>query len=278
MEYKSRVLQPLKKLCTIVVLQRSFVSILFHLMIKKFLIALFCILPVTGPVLAQLYVLECSRWSDMSNKSIRNAPSTISIDSSLITISQGPTNLYLEIKKQTRTENNFTYDVIDPNDVMALAQFSPEDMLFDYRAGQFWLRYFIETIQRPVGETKPATPTDTTALQDTSAVVEDKKIYETADVAPEFPGGKEAMDTWIAQNIKYPAAAKKSNIKGVVTITAVVEKDGSLSEVKVKKDIGGGCGDEAVRVVKLMPSWIPGMIKNEDKRVRVTVSIFFPPE
>ena len=272
MEHKSRVLQPLKKLCTIVVLQRSFVSILFHLMIKKFLIALFCILPVTGPVLAQLYVLECSRWSDMSNKSIRNAPSTISIDSSLITISQGPTNLYLEIKKQTRTENNFTYDVID------LAQFSPEDMLFDYRAGQFWLRYFIETIQRPVGETKPATPSDTAALQDTSAVVEDKKIYETADVAPEFPGGKEAMDTWIAQNIKYPAAAKKSNIKGVVTITAVVEKDGSLSEVKVKKDIGGGCGDEAVRVVKLMPGWIPGMIKNEDKRVRVMISIFFPPE
>lgn len=278
MDHKSRVLNPLKKLCTVVNLQRSFVTILLRLMLQKCLFTFICVCLVSGPVSAQQYVLECSRWSDMSSKSIRNTPSTISIDSTLITISQGPTNLYLEIKKQSRSENSFLYEVIDPNDVMALAQFSPEDMLFDYRAGQFWLRYYIETIQRPVAETEPSTSADTLVLQDTAAVAEDKTIYETADVAPEFPGGKEAMDTWMAQNIKYPAAAKKGNIKGVVTVTAVVEKDGSLSDVKVKKDIGGGCGDEMVRVVKLMPSWIPGMIRNEDKRVRVTISIFFPPE
>ena len=52
---------------------------------------------------AQLYVLSCSRWSDVSSKSIRNTPSTITIDSTMITISQGGTNLYLEIKKQQRT-------------------------------------------------------------------------------------------------------------------------------------------------------------------------------
>jgi protein TonB len=91
---------------------------------------------------------------------------------------------------------------------------------------------------------------------------------------PEYPGGKEAMTQWLAENIKYPPAAKKDNIIGLVTVSAVVEKNGSLSDVKVKKDIGGNCGAEAVRAVKTMPTWIPGQVKNEDKRVRVTINVF----
>jgi TonB family protein len=151
-------------------------------------------------------------------------------------------------------------------------------MTFDYRMGEFWLRYFIDNIQRPAKEVTVEPAKDSSASDnDTAAVKEDTKIYENADVMPEFPGGKEAMTAWIAGNIKYPAAAKKSGVKGVVTVTAVVEKNGSLTEVKVKKDIGGGCGDEAVRMIKMMPTWIPGLIKNEDKRVRVTISMFFPP-
>lgn len=245
---------------------------------KKNLLILFgWLLVLSEQVIAQQYVLSCSRWSDMTNKSTRNTPSTITIDSSLITISQGPTNLYLEIKKQARRENIFTYEVIDPNDLPATATFSPEEMMFDYRAGQFWLRYFIDKIERPEKEKVDDAAKDTVREPaDTAVVIEDTKIYESTTVPPEFPGGKEAMEAFIAENIKYPAAAKKNNIKGVVTVSAVVEKNGSLSEVKVKKDIGGGCGEEAVRVVKLMPTWIPGLIKNEDKRVRVVISIFFP--
>lgn len=307
---KSSVLKPLKKLCGLVFRQRSFVShsevqsevkskrecfeketlkliaavrtqrsntSFFHTMlIRNFSLSLVCLLWLAQHAAAQEYVLSCSRWSDMANKSTRNTASTISIDSSLITISQGPTNLYLEIKKQSRNENIFTYEVIDPNDQPATATFSPEDMVFDYRAGQFWLRYFIESIAHPVKEVT-APPTDSSSVtSDTAAVAEDTKIYDAATVMPEFPGGKEAMDKFIAENLKYPAAAKKNNNKGVVTVTAVVEKNGSLTEVKVKKDIGGGCGEEAARVVKLMPTWIPGLISNEDKRVRVVISMFFP--
>jgi len=229
---------------------------------------------------AQLYVLSSSRWSDLSTRSARNTHSTITIDSSLITISQGETNLYLEIKKKNRSENVFTYNVIDPNDQEAVATFSPEEMTFDYSAGEFKLRYFIDNIQRPDKEQVQEEPmSDTTsASNDTAVIKEDTKIYETADVPPEFPGGKEAMTQWIASNVKYPAAAKRDKIKGLVTVTAVVEKNGSLTEVTVKKDIGGSCGAEAVRAVKLMPTWIPGQIKNEDKRVRVTINIFFPPK
>ena len=169
--------------------------------------------------------------------------------------------------------------MLDPNDLAGTAQFDPEELLFDYRMGQFWLRYYVETIRRPDKEShEEEIPDTSTSREDTAATTDDQKIYETADVLPEFPGGKEAMDLWITQNLKYPASARKQDIKGLVTVTAVVEKDGSLSEVKVKKDIGGGCGEEAVRVVKLMPSWIPGMIRNEDKRVRITLSLFFPPK
>ncbi len=86
------------------------------------------------------------------------------------------------------------------------------------------------------------------------------------------------MKSWIVENTKYPAAAKKEKIIGLVEVTAVVEKNGSLSDVQVKHDIGGGCRAEAVRVVKQMPSWIPGQVKNEDKRVRITIKVFFPPK
>lgn len=227
---------------------------------------------------AQEYLLSCSRWADMANKSVRNTPSTIAIDSSLITISQGPTNHYLVITKQSRRENIFNYEVIDPNDQAATATFSPEEMTFDYRAGQFWVRYYIDNIQRPEKAVAGETDRDTTTAASDTTVTEDTKIYESATLLPEYPGGKEAMDLFIAQNLKYPAAAKKGNIKGIVTITAVVEKDGSLTDVKVKKDIGGGCGEEAVRVVKMMPTFIPGQIKNEDKRVRTSISMFFPPK
>lgn len=246
---------------------------------KSLLIYATCLLFFAQQLQAQEYLLSSARWSDMSNRSTRNTASAISIDSSLITISQGPTNLYLEITKQSRRENIFTYEVIDPNDQVATAIFSPEEMTFDYRAGPYWLRYFITTIQRPEKDDAPAIANDTAGNKnDTAEVAEDTKIYESATVMPEFPGGKEAMDRFIAGNLRYPAAAKKSNLKGLVTISAIVEKDGSLSDVKVKKDIGGDCGSEAVRVVKLMPTWIPGQIKNEDKRVRISISLFFPPK
>ncbi len=83
---------------------------------------------------------------------------------------------------------------------------------------------------------------------------------------PIFPGGDKAMYEFLAKNLKYPQAAKDSNIQGTVYVQFVVEKDGSIVESKVLRDIGGGCGKEALRVVKLMPKWMPR--KQGGKRVR----------
>src|SRR5262249_2583861 len=130
--------------------------------------------------------------------------------------------------------------------------------------------------EEPGDETEEAA-TDSTS-KDSTAVKEDTKIYLSSDLPPEFPGGNDAMKQWLADNVKYPSAAKKDKLIGLVEVTAVVEKDGSVSDVQVKHDIGGGCGAEAVRAVKTMPTWVPGEIKNEAKRVKVTIKVFFPPK
>jgi protein TonB len=75
---------------------------------------------------------------------------------------------------------------------------------------------------------------------------------------PEFIGGDDALMAFLQKNIKYPAKALKNNIQGVVMINFVVHTDGSIRKVNVTKGIGGGCDEEALRVVKKMPKWKPG--------------------
>ena len=93
-------------------------------------------------------------------------------------------------------------------------------------------------------------------------------IYQTVDEMPQFPGGEKAMMEYVAKNVKYPQEAKDKEIDGRVFVSFVVEKDGSVNEVKVLRSIGGGCDEEAVRVIKGMPKWKPG--KQEGKPVRVS--------
>lgn len=97
---------------------------------------------------------------------------------------------------------------------------------------------------------------------------ENDSIYQIVDEMPQYPGGEKAMMEYVAKNVKYPQEAKDKEIQGRVFVSFVVEKDGSVDEVKVMRSIGGGCDDEAVRVVKAMPKWEPG--KQDGKPVRVS--------
>ncbi len=94
-------------------------------------------------------------------------------------------------------------------------------------------------------------------------------------VIPSFPGGDTELMRFLATNIQYPNAAKKNNIQGVVALTFIVEKDGSVSNVTILRDIGGGCAAEAARVVEMMPKWTPGMFDGEAVRVRYTLPVRF---
>ena len=105
--------------------------------------------------------------------------------------------------------------------------------------------------------------------------VAEEEIFQVVENDPEFPGGVEAMYTYLAQNIKYPQLARENNITGRVYVTFVVEKDGSVTNVRVLRDIGGGCGAEAVRIVKAMPKWTPGKQRGKAVRVQYNLPVNF---
>lgn len=92
---------------------------------------------------------------------------------------------------------------------------------------------------------------------------------------PSFPGGLDALLKFLGENIQYPETARSANIEGVVTLSFIVEKDGSIGDTILLKDIGGGCGQEAIRVVRAMPKWIPGMVDGKPVKVRYTLPVRF---
>lgn len=100
-------------------------------------------------------------------------------------------------------------------------------------------------------------------------------VFFTAEDEPEFPGGEAAMYRFISENIIYPAMAKENNIVGRVIVCFVVEKDGSITNIKILKDIGGGCADEVVRGIKLMPKWKAGRQRGKRVRVGYTLPVTF---
>lgn len=92
---------------------------------------------------------------------------------------------------------------------------------------------------------------------------------------PEFPGGQDAFNKYISRNLRYPMMARENSISGRVFVSFIIEKNGSLSNIQVVRGIGGGCDDEAVRVLKNSPSWAAGMQNGQKVRVAYTIPIFF---
>ncbi|NVO18496.1 MAG: TonB family protein [Bacteroidetes bacterium] len=96
-------------------------------------------------------------------------------------------------------------------------------------------------------------------------------VFAVDEQQPEFPGGEEKMKKFIADNIRYPQQAAESAIEGTVFISFVVNANGSISDIKILRGIGGGCDEEAIRVIKMMPKWIPG--KQDGKPVPVLFNL-----
>jgi protein TonB len=113
----------------------------------------------------------------------------------------------------------------------------------------------------------------TSAMAQTDEV--DDAVFVVVEKSPEFPGGDDSLYAFIGRNIKYPEAAKKNKIEGRVFVTFVIEKDGQVSNAKILRDIGGGCGEEALRVVNSMPKWKPGTQRGNPVRVQFNLPIMF---
>lgn len=104
---------------------------------------------------------------------------------------------------------------------------------------------------------------------------EEAQIFMVVESMPEYPGGEPALYSYLAENIKYPQMAKESGIQGRVFVTFVVERDGGVTDVRVLRGIGGGCDEEAIRVVEGMPKWTPGKQRGKSVRVQYNLPVKF---
>lgn len=123
--------------------------------------------------------------------------------------------------------------------------------------------------QISIADVKGSDDANAVDVADLKVVEEEEKPLTFVEQQPEFPGGLEAMQKFLGENIKYPSIASEMGISGKVTVQFVVDKHGKIGNIKVLRGIGGGCDEEAVRVVKAMPAWRPGRQNGKE------VSVFF---
>lgn len=110
---------------------------------------------------------------------------------------------------------------------------------------------------------------------DMEAEVAEAEVFMVVEEAPVFPGGEEARTRFLQQNIRYPQLARESSIQGTVYVTFVVERNGAINDVRVLRGIGGGCDEEAVRVIRAMPKWMPGKQRGKPVRVQFNMAVKF---
>jgi TonB family protein len=104
---------------------------------------------------------------------------------------------------------------------------------------------------------------------------DDNEVYQNPATPAGFPGGEMASVRFLGANVKYPTLAKENGIQGMVVVEFIVEKDGSITNASIVKDIGGGCGEEAMRVIQTMPKWEPAKQNNQPVRSKVNVPVKF---
>lgn len=112
----------------------------------------------------------------------------------------------------------------------------------------------------------------------TTSTAQTKKndmVFDVVEVMPQYPGGQIEMLKYIMENIKYPEQAMKEGIQGRVTVRFIVEKDGSISNVRPVLSVHPLLNKEAVRVVESMPKWSPGKQNGKPVRVRFNVPVMF---
>lgn len=112
-------------------------------------------------------------------------------------------------------------------------------------------------------------------MTSTAQTKKNDMVFDVVEVMPQYPGGQIAMMKYIMENMKYPKQAMKEGIQGRVAVSFIVEKDGSISDVKPILSVHPLLNKEAVRVVKSMPKWSPGKHNGKPVRVRFNLPVMF---
>jgi periplasmic protein TonB len=112
-------------------------------------------------------------------------------------------------------------------------------------------------------------------VEEVIEVEEEKPVFTIVEEMPTYPGGEEARNKYLADNIVYPQQASENGIQGTVYVSFVIDSKGNVTNVKVLRGIGGGCDEEAVRVVKAMPQWHPAKQYGKAVRYLFNMPIYF---
>ncbi len=104
---------------------------------------------------------------------------------------------------------------------------------------------------------------------------EETKVFDVVEQMPSFPGGQAALMEYLSKNVKYPVVAQENGVQGRVVVSFVVERDGSITDVKVVKSVDPSLDREATRVISSMPNWIPGKQNGSAVRVKFNVPVSF---
>ncbi|GAB4422455.1 MAG: hypothetical protein OHK0039_38500 [Bacteroidia bacterium] len=107
------------------------------------------------------------------------------------------------------------------------------------------------------------------------APTDDKTPRLRSELMPSFPGGEAALYQFLSGRLRYPAEAEEKRIEGKVLVRFVVQPDGSLTDIEILQGIGYGCDEEALRVIRLMPPWIPGEDNGEKVPVYSSLAVNF---
>lgn len=120
-------------------------------------------------------------------------------------------------------------------------------------------------IDMPVGEG----PKDAQVTEEGSGIMD----FNAVEVPPTFPGGMQAFYKWVSNNYRYPQMAKEQGVSGAIHVSFVVERDGSLTDIKIIRDLKYGTGEEAARMLKASPKWKPGIQNGRPVRVSYSLPI-----
>lgn len=105
--------------------------------------------------------------------------------------------------------------------------------------------------------------------------IDDQKVHTHIEQMPRFPGGEQALRAYLQKSLNYPKVAAENNVQGRVFVTFVVNGKGEIEDIKVVRGIGSGCDAEAMRVVRNMPKWEPGIQNNKPVKVKMTLPVNF---
>ncbi|MBE0662867.1 MAG: energy transducer TonB [Bacteroidales bacterium] len=106
-------------------------------------------------------------------------------------------------------------------------------------------------------------------------VAEDNEVFVVVEELPQFPGGQEALHKFLSQNLKYPQSAKQEKIQGTVYVTFIISNDGNVDSASILLGVHWSLDEEAMRVIRDMPQWIPGKLRGKPVNVQITMPVRF---